>query len=212
MNEFKTHLISYIQVRQAIGFLAIGLPIVLAIDSKIYNNPLENSISAYYYTNLGDVFVGMLCAISMFLFTYKGYEKDDNIITNIAAITALGIALFPTDGRMSCVKLGGGVLSDMAIHYVHVSCAAIFFFTLAIYSIFYFTKTDNESEKTAEKKVRNVIYISCGVIILLCMVIMVYCVFTHASIFWEEAIALFAFGTSWIIKGELFLEDAKRLA
>lgn len=98
----KIRLLSYLSVRQTIGFLAILLPIALVCYSLLCGMPIENSISDYYYTNFGDVFVGILCGIAVFLFTYKGYEPNDVLITNIASVTALCVAFFPTNGYIDC--------------------------------------------------------------------------------------------------------------
>jgi len=47
---------------------------------------LLNSISAYYYTGAVAVFVGVLFALSLFLFTYPGYERvfADRVVGGLA--------------------------------------------------------------------------------------------------------------------------------
>ena len=54
-----------------------------------------DSISNYYYTNMRDFFVGLLFAISLFLISYTGYEKIDNIVGNISGLFALEINNVP---------------------------------------------------------------------------------------------------------------------
>jgi len=51
---------------------------------------------------------------------------------------------------------------------------------------------------------RNVIYISCGVAIALCMLWVIYAEFTGAPIFWPEALALEFFAVSWLVKGRAY--------
>lgn len=207
----QTFLVSYYTVRKVIGLLGILLPIVLIINSLYCGESIENSISAYYYSNLGDVFVAILTALAMFLFSYKAYELQlDNWITNIAAFAALGVAFFPCNGiSVLCVSCKEHSFSKNFHETVHYLSASIFFISLAILLLFYFTKSDKKV-KTTPKKVRNAIYIICGLIMIACLLMIV--VITHFNlfnnhIFWPESIALFAFGFAWLVKGELLLAD-----
>ncbi len=90
--------LSYLGLRKAIGIIGILLPFVLVFGKILLERGLgiESSISAYYYTVMGDVFVGSLCAVGVFLLSYRGYERKDNIAGDIACIFAIGVALFPT--------------------------------------------------------------------------------------------------------------------
>jgi len=54
------------------------------------------SLSGYYFTSSRNVLVGALCIIAVFLIVYQGYNLLDNMITNLADIFALGVALCPT--------------------------------------------------------------------------------------------------------------------
>jgi len=38
---------------------------------------IQDSISSYYYTDMRDVLVGSLCAIGVFLWSYRGYDDPD---------------------------------------------------------------------------------------------------------------------------------------
>jgi hypothetical protein len=91
------HLVlSYMALRRAIGVLGSGLPLLLALGKMLLQGPgLEHSISAYYYTAMGDVLVGSLCAIGVFLLSYQGYERADQIAGRLACVSAVGVALFP---------------------------------------------------------------------------------------------------------------------
>jgi hypothetical protein len=44
-----------------------------------------------------DVFVGTLFATGVFLFCYRGPDRQDNVLTNIAGGAAIAIGLFPMD-------------------------------------------------------------------------------------------------------------------
>jgi hypothetical protein len=74
--------------RRVIGVLGLVLPALLYLLAGM--RPTDglprwdslNSISAYYYTGAVGVFVGVLFALSLFLFTYRGYKgvKVDRIV------------------------------------------------------------------------------------------------------------------------------------
>lgn len=204
-KRYDVRLVSYLTVRSAIGLLGIIFPLVLAANSYFCGRPLEESISDYYSTNLGDVFVGILTAIAMFLFSYRGYEKElDNVLTNVAAGAALLVAFFPCNETLtSCVVCKERGFSGAFNSAVHNIGATIFFLSLSVLLIFYFAKSDHV--------LKNRIYRVCGVIMLLCVA---YCyvalkVLGDNRIFIPESLALFAFGFAWMVKGKLILPGVK---
>src|SRR5690554_5561503 len=101
MNQLRSkdeHLVrSYLSLRKAIGIIGIGLPFTLAIGGLLLGIDLQKSISCYYHTDLRNLFVGSLCAIAVVLWSYRGFERKDDIAGNLACIFALGVALFPTN-------------------------------------------------------------------------------------------------------------------
>ena len=96
--------------RQLIGYIALLIPALIIIIVLLRDGydrwECLDSISAYYYTGAVAAFVGMLIALALFLFTYRGYENKyywaDRASGITAAIAALGVALFPT-GAPECV-------------------------------------------------------------------------------------------------------------
>ena len=89
--------ISYLGLRKAVGIIGTALPFVLAFGKILVEGPgIQSSISSYYHTAMRDVFVGSLCAIAVFLMSYHGYERKDDIAGDLACVFALGVALFPT--------------------------------------------------------------------------------------------------------------------
>jgi hypothetical protein len=179
--------ISYLNLRKAVGIIGMCLPFVLPAGKVLLQDPgIEGSISAYYYTVMGSVFVGSLCAIGVFLLSYR-YEKWDIIASIIAGIGAIGVALFPTAPEVDPTA------TQKAIGIVHGVFTGLFFVTLACMSIFLFTKTNPyravEPRKPMDylpmfvmtrtkpglplnprKKWRNIIYRVCGYIMLLCII------------------------------------------
>ncbi len=88
-------------------------------------------------------------------------------------------------------------------------------------SLFLFTKSDKSVEDRGwEKITRNRIYRTCGVIMILAMLVMFVGGFlgliqenlyqANQITFWMEAVAVEAFGFSWLVKGETLFKDADR--
>jgi uncharacterized protein DUF998 len=213
--------ISYQTIRRAIGWLGILLPFGLVLGSFILGqcSVIQPSISHYYYTNMREVFVGTLCAVSLFLFSYKGFSLMDSMSANIAGLFALGVALFPTDiicendGYHACQNYIVS-LTNIPFHAtIHFTCAACFFVTLALMSIFLFTKSNQIKEKqTAQKRKRNIVYVVCGVIMILSIVILGIYFIENGNkdsriVFSLETLSLLAFGISWLTKGEALFGD-----
>lgn len=154
----------------------------------------------------------------MFLITYNGYEKIDSIVSKLTGITGIGIALFPCLlMKGSDVPVGILQLRPQTSDIIHLFCAAIFFMLLAINSIFLFTLSDKSKQISPDKKIRNIIYVMCGVIILGCIGILLLVqiildpvvVQDLHLVFILETIMLEAFGFSWLIKGETLFVDKK---
>jgi hypothetical protein len=201
---------SYLALRRAIGYLGIGLPFALVLGALVLQGAgLEPSISDYYYTIMRNVFVGTLCAIGVFLMSYHGYERADDIAGDLACIFAVGVALFPTVPDHDPTHL------QVMIGYVHYGFAAAFFLTLAYFCLCLFRKTDPVKPMTPRKIIRNRVYTACGYIILACIALLaIYGAFLQNTsmaevkpVFWLEAIAVIAFGASWLVKGEALLQD-----
>jgi hypothetical protein len=121
--------ISYLSLRQAIGFIGLLLPFVLVLGKVLFSGAgLETSISLYYYTNMGDVFVGSLCAIGTFLMSYRGFDLKDQIAGKLGGLFAITVALFPTSPK--------GVPSETWTSITHFTAATLLFLTLAYFSLF----------------------------------------------------------------------------
>jgi hypothetical protein len=214
----NTFVISYVNLRLGLGFVGFFLPIILVAGTWGLTDctQLQPSISHYYYTIMGDYFVGSLCAVAMFLFFYKGLDKRDGIIANFAAVFALLVAFFPTNPSADSVCQYISTNRITSVNAVHYSAAGLLFASFAYFSIFLFTKTGPTKEITLHKKMRNRIYVTCGIIIIICVALIAVYNFVgnlettfakYKPTLVLESIALFAFGTSWITKGEMILKD-----
>lgn len=219
--------VSYLTLRNLIGFCGFALPFVLVIATSRLGEDkrVESSISEYYYTNNGEVFVVIVCTLSIFLLTYKGYDWRDKLLTRLAAVCGLGVAFFPTactNGRLAfSVHTYRGSVPEVLGYEWHLVFAAGFFISLAIISIWQFTqegpqKTDKTLWERRQKSKRNIVYVICGVVMLICVVCIALYFLLDPPIekllgmpvvFTLESLAVIAFGISWLTKGQTLLPD-----
>lgn len=225
--DLDTLALSHLALRMALGVIGLCLPVVLILGTAITEvTPYRTLISAHYYApNLGPVFVGSLCAIGVFLLYYRGYPNrsdayvhplmrtapgrmasvwlTDRSVTNLAGIGALGTALFPTclgpDLQPAGVRCTEGG---------HLGFAALFFLALTYMSLVQFTRSDRpRAAWDAEKRRDNAIHTTCGLVMAGCLGVIALDAATRlfpsgsAAVFWLEAVAVWAFGISWLVKG-----------
>ena len=211
-EQRNTLVFSYLTLRTTIGVLGMSLPFIVSLGALVlFKTGFQSSISGYYYTGMRNVLVGTLWTIGFFLFSYKGYERVDDIAGNLACLFAVGVALFPTspDGATQA-----GVL---LVGTVHAVFAGLFFLILIYYCLFLFTKTDPQVPPTKRKRQRNGVYRACGYTISVCILLIAIYMFlppqlaslftTYRPVYWLEALAILAFGLSWFTKGEAILKD-----
>lgn len=217
MNNDKL-LISYLTLRKSVGGLGFALPIVLVAGTLFFGDckGVQLSISGYYHTIMRDVFVGIVCAIALFLFAYNGYDKRDKIAAQLASFFAIGLALFPTS-QVQPTPICNIASEPLPAFFgiLHLLFAAAFFIVLAYFSLFLFTESDGKM--TEEKKRRNTIYRFCGIIMVVCLILItIYFLLIEPElsqpekydvVFYLESIALWAFAASWLVKGEMFIAD-----
>ncbi|NKB88517.1 MAG: DUF998 domain-containing protein [Acidobacteria bacterium] len=196
-------------LRRAIGVVGMLLPVTLWLGARfVAGTPLQSSVSSYYYTVVGDVFVGAICVIGVFLMAYRGYSPADNLAGHLACLFAVGVGLFPTE------PLDPDPQQEL-VGTIHLICAALLFVTLAYFCLALFRKTSQHRVPTAEKLRRNQIYTICGWTIIGCIALIAAAFFLSEDspvkrlrpVFWLEAFAIMAFGISWLTKGETWLAD-----
>lgn len=173
--------ITYWRLRRTVGWIGILLPVVLLLGNKIFEDKVQNSVSAYYYTGMRDVFVGALCVVGVFLLCDKGDGKKGTPFFKtvaawyfVAGILALLVPLLPTTREVP----PGPPLSgqEIIVGKFHGGSAIFLFVLLGLISIFIFTRPDKNFEYpnhsidvtgkwTAKWKVILCIYIPTGFVI-----------------------------------------------
>ncbi len=194
--------------RLLIGFIGLAFPFVLwllnawRLQSSQRWSTLP-SVSAYYYTGAVSAFAGVLVALAIFLFSYKGYRNSyrlaDLIAAKIACFAALGVALFPTGAAEGQPALPWWTAP---VGVVHFTSATILFLSFSFISIFLFTRSaKGGGSRSAGKTLRKVLYIACGIGMLACLGWAGIAEIRKSPIFWPEALALEFFAVSWLVKG-----------
>lgn len=179
-------------IRLLVGVIAISLATLTSIFS---DTPLK-SISASYHEDgwSSDIFVGFLFAISAFLLAYNGRSVFEMVLSKIASISALGVALFPC----SC----GG--HQEIIPHVHYVSATIMFLILVAFCYSFFKRARSKGHTQAV--FRMYIYTICGFTILISIALIGLDIILDEAIssriirltFFCEAVALIAFGIAWL--------------
>jgi hypothetical protein len=193
--------------RQLIGYLGLLLPLLLYFVSGTRPlSPLPRwhllpSVSAYYYTGAVGIFVGILFALALFLFAYRGYEGEnaDRIVGAIGGLAALGVVMFPTGAPVGIPEI---VWWRPALQIVHYVSATTLFVSFILFALWLFRRTaGNPAQRTAGKRRRDRVFLVCGSLMVLGVLWAGSSIFTNAPIFLPETIAIEAFALSWLVKG-----------
>lgn len=180
------------------GLIALTLPeIVVVLAGKSLT-----SISASYYSDARDMFVGQLFVVGAFLFAYNGHSEGESYASKVASLAALCVAYFPT----ACDSCAADVSTK-----VHYLAATLLFSILAYFCFIPFQKGLRNSPGRGKAR-RRWIYFICGSVMIACMVVMAASklfmsqemLMKWSITFWGEAFALTAFGLAWIASGKTF--------
>ena len=77
--------------------LLVGLLFLSVVIQIFSTSCLQQSISAYYYTSMRDVFVSTMVLVGALLACYRAPALRDNLIAIVCGISAIGIGLFPME-------------------------------------------------------------------------------------------------------------------
>jgi hypothetical protein len=149
----------YDKLRLNLGRAGIAFPFVVALGAMALSDciAIQGSISAYYHTIMGPVFVGFLCAFAMFLFTYHGKHKQDRVAFVPAGICAMLVALFPCELdadslAFPCQVQPFPLLDKPGFMWMHYGSALAFFLLQVYIAAFLFTKTKAEEDQLLFKE------------------------------------------------------------
>jgi len=204
---------SYLFLRSGIGIIGVALPPVLITGAIILNRRFDvsDSLSAYYYSVTGSVFVGSLWAIGIFLICYQ-YDHLDDIVSNIAGFCVIVVSLLPTTPTCDPKHPVCATQLQETIGNVHFLFATVFLAALAIMA-FLFARESPEKDKVTDRK-RKWLYRICGsAMILFIGLAALILLVPNLSGKWQhqyhpiliiETLEAWAFGIAWFVKGETF--------
>lgn len=163
------------------------------------------SLSAYYYTGPVGIFVGVLFALSLFLFSYREYEgeKADRVLGGLGGLAALGVALFPTKAPGRIPALTWWFPYVRVIHY---ASAFLLFAVFILFAMWLLRKSNvpKRVNRPRDKRYRDTICFWCGVAMIVLVLWAAASLVTKAPIFYTESLAIIAFAVSWLVKGEAY--------
>ena len=216
-KEKNELVLSFIAVRRFVGIIGFSLPCLLILYSlMIEDSGPKRSISAYFHSGGREILVGSLFGLGVFLYAYKGFSKDkriptDKFVSRVAAICAVGVAFFP----MSFARSGATgqpvdtwmqmIVGETYTTLLHGLFALALFSCLATFCLVNFQRHKPGQDPDPEKQVRNSVFSLLGWVIVLATIgflVGSFMQFDNAFVFWAESIAVWAFGISWLIKGE----------
>lgn len=208
--------INHKTMRQIIGAIALFLAFFTYWLSDVYW-PV-NSISATYWTNSGDLFVGSLIVVGFFLAAYNGKHGRDleYYISKLAAVLAVFVALFPTDiectpdqltTRQTCpvfdpptwIDAITGFLgtTSVTVHYV----AAIPLFACLVVLLWFFSKRAEDKGRPERALAYKILAISMISGMAVIYGVVRFLLDRSDAIFWVEGWALMTFGIAWLLAG-----------
>jgi hypothetical protein len=201
---------SFLVQRFFIGLLGVALPLLLVgFGYWIDGDPVpRNSLSVYYYSGVGAVFVGVLTTVAFFLITYKLIEINnlENWLSILAGVAVLVVVLFPTnrpDEAIDPTPLQKET-DDSFVNWFHVGGAVTFIVLTGLISIFFaYREFVRHKEKPSSGRfwwfhLVSALFVWGGGIWILVTELIGG---PRWSVFAGEVASFTAFGLSWLTKG-----------
>ena len=217
--EASRYVKSYLVMRLFVGALGFLLPLMLVFGDGwgFDGSPFpRNSLSAYYYSGVRELFVGTLCATGVFLATYKVADKTlDNTLSWVAGVAAAVVALCPTGRADHDLEFDEMPLQtawgEHTVETIHFVAAAIFIVSLGVITYFFGVREGGRPQRPDTKSPRfwrNFHYACAGAIGLALLWIVVTMWVIDDGPRWAllagEWAAVWAFAASWFAKGAEF--------
>jgi len=203
---------SYVTLRFAIGVLGLSLPFVLVLVEPILFNgqPFpRGSLSAYYYSGMRELFVGVLWAIGVFLVLYKLTEFSwESRLSTLAGFAAVLVALFPTGRPGDGVSLTPlqDLLGESRVEGIHFFAAAVFIGSLAPITYFFGREEGKRPDRPGRRSGRfwRAYHWTCTGVIVAAAALALFAGITgepDKGLLIAEAVAVWGFAASWLMKG-----------
>lgn len=194
----KTPEIDHRTLKLIVGVIAISLA---GLTSYFAEHRITSISGSYYEGGWSQIIlIGFLFAIAAFLLAYNGLSKREMVLSKVASVAALGVAIVP------CHCPGHPELATFApeIPYVHSASATIMFLILAFFCLEFYRRAQAKGYVQADRRAR--IYAACGVLMVASIIVMAIDKLSGDAltarfdklIFVGEGVALVSFGVSWL--------------
>ena len=211
-KEASWYVRSFLWMRIWIGILGVVMPLWLVFEDKLAfdGDPFpRDSLSGYYYSGMRDVFVGTICAIGVFLFTYKISERNlDNVASFLAGLAAAFVALCPTGPPESVSTLTPlqEWWGETTVKVIHFVAAGVFIGCLALLTYFFGVREGKRPRRPGRRSPKfwqwyHWACTSAMVLAILWIVVTMAVGWPPKALLAGEWLAVWAFGASWFMKG-----------
>jgi hypothetical protein len=210
--EVSRYVRSYLIMRIFVGLLGVALPLVLVFGDGwgFDGDPFpRDSLSAYYYSGVRELFVGTLSATGVFLITYKVATRTlDNTLSILGGLAAAAVALFPTgrpDDASQLTPLQERWGEDV-VEWIHYGAAGLFIGSLGVICVFFGIREGARAPREGKRspKFWRYYHWSCAGVIVLAVAWMLVTKVAHGpskALLIGEWVSVWAFAASWFMKG-----------
>ena len=188
---------SYRSLQRMIGWAGILMPAVVRIGGWLVDGiPATDSLSAYYYTSMRDIFVATTVLTGVLLMCYRTGQRQDTVVASLAGMAAIGLALFPMDPTYAAELLARYPDLGTERHYSnHGALGYHLFFAVSFAALSFYMVFFRFGPQLAYKLCGSVMLLSFAAIALLALLA------HNASFFWPETCAVTALAVAWLVKG-----------
>jgi len=207
---------NYRKLRTRMGVITLAFPVIVIAMGAYWGIGVQPTLSDYYFAGQPpgtriDIFpvrlwfCGILFAVGVFLFKYRGFSKNEDRWLSLAGIFALGVAVFPMslEGKSDWNLFDKVGMPWLSLHGV---CAVLAFACIAIVIFWYSDSTLSQlktSNPTAHKSLK-VAYFAIGAYMALAIgasVLLHYLNEKQGSyILFAEWSGIWAFAAYWFVK------------
>lgn len=212
---------TYRDLRLGIGTLALLFPILLVLFGLVIGVQVRTTLSAYYHTVLRDIFVGLLVGIALCLYLYKGFSAREDWALNIAALTAIGVALLPVQFQWSLPSAAPcAVPAEIArcleqynqpftAGTMHDICAAVFFIAISYVALWHSADTLSMTPGAVRRARLRKVYkiLGAGMVVFPLAVFLIHLCFPSTAadkrdytIIIIEVLSITDFAAFWLLK------------
>lgn len=203
----QLHRATYRCLRTVMVVVAVALPFGLLIAAGFIGP--KPSMSAFYHSEMRNVFVGCVFALGVCLYIYKGYNSLENHCLTVAGFSLFGVALAPTSAPSAANN--SEYSANWNLPWLHNTSAILFFSMIAVVCIFarnhglYTSSEDHGVLGPVRYNRRYAAWYNATATVMVLVLVVGLTLwlrnrFNDGALFWLEACAIWTFAAYWILK------------